>query len=132
MFKIREDRFRRRDMVDRLKITFATAASGGLGLGAAWLAAGATGAAVYTGVTFYALFQERRLWASVRSLHTDHAILSRPFTEMENFAKQMGEKAGITPPPIFHSPHLTEEDNAFTDGINVIMGQNYVRKPEAH
>ncbi|MCB9979358.1 MAG: M48 family metalloprotease [Rhodospirillales bacterium] len=131
MFEIREDRFRRREMADRLKIAFATAASGGLGLGAAWLAAGTTGATIYAGAAFYALFKERRISAKTREIYTNGSFLINQFEEVAENAGRMAEKVKIKPPPVFYSEHLMTPDNACTDGVNVIMGLNYAQNPTA-
>lgn len=129
MFVIRPDIYKKKERTDKLKIAFATAASAGLGLGAAWLVAGKTGVAIYTVATAY--HYAKREWQDIkRNRETSYA--RHPFRQGQNEANQISSRAGMKAPPVFYADdRLVPRDGASAGTKDVLMGIGFAVQPDA-
>lgn len=124
MFQIREDVYRRRELADKLKIAFATAAHAGLGLLTACSVAGKNGLYLYAGST--ALCFASAALSMRRNRDRQIPSYAAPFNDIAPVARKIAQKAGIEPPQVFHAAFEEGASPAYTDGKSVFFDTKFL------
>lgn len=133
MFQIREDVYRRREMADKLKIAFATAASAGLGVAIACSAAGAAGPLLYAGtaaawIAFSVVYSKLGMDKEGQSPLLPDQI---PFRDIAPAVREIAQKAGIEPPPVFQATFEEGASRAHTNGESVFFDSKFIKEGAA-
>lgn len=127
MFQIREDVYRRRELADKLKIAFATAAHIAIGPSLACFIAGSSEGPLLYATSLGLCFTFTTAGMFWRKSAPPGAV---PFDAIAPVAQKIAQKAGIEPPQVFHVPFKEQESSAYTDGQNVFFDTKFVREAD--
>jgi hypothetical protein len=122
LFKLREDLYQRREKADRLKLAFASAATGGIGLGMSCACLG-----IMHGTIIYAMGLLSVLSVTPEVYDEPYDLAkreSRLFPEGKRLAERSAKKAGLPAPDVYISNRI-QTYGAQTDGKVIEMGLDY-------